>query len=180
MFHPQFINTSRSRHYTAAANNMITDSDSEFETIYDVNSPEKEATLSLPDFFQQLHDLPMSQVLSQFLADYIPEKEKNIATFQEGIQKFITIANLRPEPRLAFYDNQFLGLYYPSNIAELWNQKYHATMYAQPLIKYASNEFKQLFFTQTTQSSHDERALSKCFVIEDEAQNDCNSLGTSS
>lgn len=62
-----------------------------------------------------------SAPLNQGLFDFSTPKELTVQNFKEGVQRFIMLANMLPEERVAFYGNRYAGLYNNNHLAELWN-----------------------------------------------------------
>lgn len=63
-----------------------------------------------------------SPALDDYWRAFTAPKDLTMANFKEGVERFIQIANMRPEERLSFYGNRFAGLYSNIHLAELWNE----------------------------------------------------------
>lgn len=62
-----------------------------------------------------------SAPLNQALIDFSTPKELTVQNFKEGVKRFIMLANMIPDERVAFYGNRYAGLYDNNHLAELWN-----------------------------------------------------------
>lgn len=74
-------------------------------------------------FKEQMQNLRIeSAALDQVWNEFVTPKERTMANFKEGVERFIRIANLHPEERLTFYGSRFAGLYNNLHLAQLWNE----------------------------------------------------------
>jgi hypothetical protein len=72
-------------------------------------------------YFNNLYRSKSSPQLIEYFETLKNPKPFTLEVFAKGIQEFAKLANLSAEERKIFFSNQFYGLHYNDQLAELWN-----------------------------------------------------------